>query len=548
MTVDLVVRGGRIADGTGNPWFQADVAIDRGRVAAIGELSTVAAHTVIDAHGKVLAPGFIDAHSHSDLRLFAEPTLDAKLRQGVTTEIIGQDGLSVAPLSDSSRQVWPERLRALLGGVEFDWPWRTVHEFLTAVDDARPAVNAAFLVPHGAVRSAAMGFDARAPERTELRDMQRLVEQALADGAVGVSTGLIYPPCRYADTEELIDLCRPAAGSGAPFVTHVRDEGERLEQAMEETLRVAREAGVPAHVSHLKAIGTRNHAKLPRVLAMFDAARADLEVTFDQYPYTAGSTFLSALLPPRLTAESTERMLQLLADPAVRDEVARELELPGEGTDLIYSCGWDSVRIGGVHTAGNRWCEGKTLPEVAAERGLAPADALFDLLIEEEAHATMVHFWGTEEVVASAIGHPLGMIGSDGIFGGKPHPRLYGTFPRVLGPWVRSGSLRLEEAVRRMTSAPARRFGLTGRGIVTEDAVADLVVFDAQRVGDTATYDHPDSSPVGIEQVIVNGVLTLDDGRLTGARAGRALRFRDGTPGADALVDPRAAAPADLGK
>ncbi|MDR7483641.1 MAG: D-aminoacylase [Armatimonadota bacterium] len=526
-TFDLIIRGGTIVDGTGNPWYRADAGISGGRIVALDCLDGGEAPAVLEASGHIVAPGFIDVHTHSELRLLTDPLLEPKIRQGVTTEIVGLDGLSLAPLTDATRATLPARLAGLAGTAAVAWDWGTVGEFLARLEAARPAPNVAYLAPHGTIRAAVAGFDARPLRPDEVRAAQALLAAALDDGAVGFSTGLIYPPCSFADADELAALCRVAARAGAPFVVHVRNESEHVLDAMDEVIEVARASGAPLHVSHLKAAGRRNWDKLATVLERFDRARAaGIDVTFDQYPYAAGSTFLSALLPPWAHDGGPPSLLARLRDPQARRRIARELEQPGRWENFVYACGWEAVQVAAVRTDANRWCEGRRLPEIAQARGQAPAEALFDLLLEEDAAATMILFWGEEDRITDAMRHPLQMVGSDGIFGGKPHPRLYGTFPRVLGPCVRGGTLRLEDAVRRMTSAAAARFGLTGRGILQHGAWADLVVFDPATVADRATYDDPHQYPAGIRHVLVNGVPVVRDGQVTGARPGRVLRWR----------------------
>jgi len=526
-TFDLLVRGGRIVDGTGTPWYRADVGVTGGRIVAVGHLDGSDARAVLDAHEHVVAPGFIDVHTHSELRLLTDPLLEPKIRQGVTTEIIGQDGLSLAPLTDATAAALPARLAGLAGATDAVWTWRSVGEFLARLEAARPAPNVAYLAPHGTIRAAVAGVEARPLTADELRRARALLQAALDDGAVGFSTGLIYPPCSFADADELVALCTVPARVGAPFVVHVRNESAYVLEAMDEVLEVARRSGAPLHVSHLKAAGRRHWDALPSVLERFDRARAaGIEVTFDQYPYAAGSTFLSALLPPWAHDGGPAALLARLRDPESRRRLADALAQPGRWENFVYACGWDAVQVAAVRTEANRWCEGRRLPEIAQARGQSPAEALFDLLIEEEAAATMIVFWGEEARITEAMRHPLQMVGSDGIFGGKPHPRLYGTFPRVLGPYVRNGTLRLEDAVRRMTAAAAHRFGLVGRGLLVPGAWADVVVFDPATIADRATYDAPHQYPVGIRHVLVNGVPVVRDGEVTGARPGRVLRWR----------------------
>jgi len=526
--LDLLIRDARVLDGSGNPWFRADVGVSDGRIAAIGRLASgpyqLSARRVIGAAGRVLCPGFIDTHVHSELAFLTDPTLEPKVRQGITTEVLGQDGLSVAPVSDATRPQFRQRLAGLLGR-DADWTWSSVAEYLERVEAARPSVNACYLAPHGTIRAVVMGFDQRPATAEELEAMQAEVARAMAEGAVGLSSGLIYPPCAFGDAGELEALCRVAGERGGVFVVHVRNEGDGIVEAIDEVVGLTRRAGIPLHVSHLKVAGARNKSKLDAVLERFGTARAGgHDVTFDQYPYFAGSTVLDSLLPPWVLDGGVPRMLERLRDPGMRRRIAAELERPAEWENFVHTCGWQAVVISSVRSEANRAVVGKNLVEIARLRGVSPADACFDILLEEGAGVSMVLFWGDEDVVRRAMAHPLQMVGSDGVFGIQPHPRVYGAFPRVLGPYVRDGVLPLEEAVRKMTSHPAQRFGLAGRGLVKAGFWADLVLFDPDRVTDRATYEDPHQFPEGIDLVVVNGEVVVEDGRHTGARPGRVLR------------------------
>jgi N-acyl-D-amino-acid deacylase len=330
--LDLLIRDARVLDGSGNPWFRADVGVAEGRIAAIGRLASgpyqLSAHRVIDAGGRVLCPGFIDTHVHSELAFLTEPTLEPKVRQGITTEVLGQDGISVAPVSDITRPQFRQRLAGLLGR-DTEWNWSSVADYLERVETARPSANACYLAPHGTIRAFVVGFDQRSVTAEELKAMQAQVARALADGAVGLSSGLIYPPCAYGDTAELEALCRVAGERGGAFVVHVRNEGDNIVEAMDEVIGLTFRAGIPLHVSHLKVVGTRNRHKLETVLERFEAARrGGHDVTFDQYPYVAGSSVLDSLLPPWVLDGGVSRMLERLRDPTMRRRIAAELEQP----------------------------------------------------------------------------------------------------------------------------------------------------------------------------------------------------------------------------
>jgi N-acyl-D-amino-acid deacylase len=521
MPFDLLLRNARVVDGSGNPWYRADVAIAGGRIAAVGMLGSAEAREIIDVAEHCLCPGFIDTHSHSDLLLLVEPLNTPKLLQGITTDVLGQDGLGVAPLRAEHVALWRRHLAGLQGDPPLDWTWRSFADYLHALERARPAVNVAVLATHGAVRLHAMGMAQRAPQPAELAAMRAQIREALAAGAVGFSTGLEYTPCSYADTDELVALCREVAPSGGCYVTHMRNEGPLLLEALGEALAIAQRAGLPLLVSHLKAKAPAFQPLLSRALAMMEQARAQgIDVTFDQYPYGAGSTMLSALVPGWAHEGGPEALLARLDDPVTRERLMAAIS-PGAGLT------WDDILLSAIAADSYRAWEGQTLGAIArAEKRPAPALVL-ELLRATRLGAAMIRFWGHDDNVARALAHPLGMLGTDALMIGSPHPRTYGSTARILGHFVRErGTLRLEEAVRRMTSLPAQRLGLADRGLVRPGLWADLVVFDPARIADRATYAEPRQHPVGIDLVVVNGAIAARDGRPTGARAGHVLRRR----------------------
>jgi N-acyl-D-amino-acid deacylase len=488
---DLVLRGGRVIDGAGGPAFAADVAIEAGRIAAVGALDGEA-RRVLDVPGMAVAPGFIDVHSHDDVALINVPRMDFKSAQGVTTVVCGNCGAGAAPANERLQQFYRRGVEGILGPVQ-DFTWTSLPEFYDAVQAARPAVNAAFLVPHGALRVAAMGWERRAPSPAELATMRDLLAEGMAAGAVGMSTGLIYPPGAFAETDELIALAQVVSRYGGLYVSHIRNEGAHLLDAVREAIRIGEEGGVPVQISHHKASGRESWGKTQESLPIIDAARArGVEVTIDAYPYTAASTALAAIAP---RGQLAERM-----DPH----------------DVLVA----SVKH-------QHQYEGKRLDEIAAMMDLPVEEATSRLLREEENSPVAVMFIMDEPDMRRVLQYPACMIGSDGIPSptGKPHPRLYGTFPRVLGHYAREeGLLSLEEAVHRMTALPARTFRLAERGEVRGGFWADLVVFDPAKVADTATYEEPRQYPLGISHVLVNGQVVVEDGRPLSPSAGRLLQ------------------------
>ena len=514
---DLLIRNGRIVDGTGNPWYRGDLAIEGDRIAAVGRIEGGAhARQVIDAQDMVVCPGFIDAHVHADLILFEEPDFPGGVHQGVTTVIIGQDGVSYAPGSPKTQAFYRAYFAALNGDPKDAGEWRTVAEYL-AQFERRAAVNAAYLVPHGAVRIEAMGLDERAPSSAELAHMQALVAEGMRDGAIGVSTGLDYIPCNYSDTRELVEICRPAAAAGGVFVTHMRSYGAKVAEAVHETLTVGREAGLPVHISHYNGFADV-------LLPLIDAGRADgVDVTFDTYPYLAGSTILSMVCLPRwVQVGGIEATMERLSQSEVRTQLREWLEAPERG--------WDQLFLAAVNLKENKELEGLTVPQAAQKRGRSVPEFVCDLLVQEHMAVAVIAFAGPggrqEEDVRRIMRHPAHMAGSDGIYtGGKPHPRGYGTFARYLGTYVRELKiLGLEEAIRHMTSAPAQRFRLGDRGLLRTGNAADVVVFDPQSMAARATYADGKQTAQGVQHVLVNGETVLKDGKATGARPGRGLK------------------------
>jgi N-acyl-D-amino-acid deacylase len=526
---DLKIEGATVIDGSGAAGSRGDVGIRDDTIAAIGDLSREPAGSTLRAAGRVLAPGFIDMHSHSDWRLWENRRAESKIRQGVTTEVVGNCGFSPAPASAE----FLDDLRgfALYLPKGMDFAWRSVGDYLRAFDREGTALNVVQLVGHGTLRVAAMGFARRAPDPKELARMQRLLADAMEDGAWGLSTGLIYAPGSYAATEEIIEIARVAGRHRGFYASHIRGEGATLLDAVAEAIRVGREGELPVQVSHIKAAGRPNWGKVADALALIDAARAEgLDVMADVYPYTASSTTVRTLLPDWALEGGVDAMLKRLGDPEVRARIRRELDAPATGQSLLDRVGWENIMI--ASCAMRKDAEGRRLSEIGAARGMDPLDAAFELIVDEAGKAYMILFQLDENDLRRALAHPAVMIGSDGsslapygaLGAGKPHPRSYGTFPRVLGEYAREQRvLALGEAVHKMTGLPARRLGLRDRGVVRPGAKADLVVFDPKRVADQATYEAPHRYPVGVEHVIVNGRLVIKDGEHTGSLPGKLL-------------------------
>ena len=529
--LDLKISGAEVMDGTGSAGTRTDVGVRDDRIVAIGDLSREHAGRSLHAAGKVLAPGFIDMHSHSDWRLWENRRAESKIRQGVTTEVVGNCGFSPAPVVPEFRDDLRGFALHVPPGMDFTWP--TFDAYLSALDRDGLSLNVAHLVGHGTLRIAAMGFARRAPMPNELATMRALLAEAMDEGAFGLSTGLIYAPGSYSTTDEIVEVARAAARGRGFYASHMRGEGATLLEAVREAITVGREADMPVQISHLKAAGRPNWGKVAEALALIDAARADgLDVLADAYPYTASSTSLRTLLPDWALEGGVDAMLARLTDSGGRAKI-REAVTSTRGESMSLRVGWDNVMI--VGTTKRRDAEGRRLAQIAAERKLDPVDAMLELLVDEGGRAGVILFQMDEGDVRRALAHPAVMVGSDGsslaptgpMAASKPHPRSYGTFPRVLGRFARDErALSLPQAVHKMTGMPARRLGLRDRGVVRVGARADLVVFDPRRVIDVATFEEPHRYPEGIEHVVVNGRFVIKDGEHTGSLPGRVLRHQ----------------------
>ena len=536
MTFDLILRGGRIIDGTGNPWYQGDLASKNGRIAAVGRLDSVA-ETILDAKGLVIAPGFIDAHSHADGATLYFREMKSLLMQGITTVVGGQCGSSPAPVDPSLREeMEARRAKVLPPEVDPSITWTTFDDYLKKEEENGLGVNIAHLVGHGAVRIAAMGREARDPTPKELERMRELTAEAMEAGAFGISTGLIYPPGIFAKTDEIVEVAKVAAKYGGAYDSHIRGEGKTLMKSLEEAIEIGERAGIPVQISHHKAATKSIWGKSVETLRMLEEARArGVDVTVDQYPYRAGSTSLATCLPPWAHDGGMERLLERLKDPELRDKMRGDIEegIPG-WENFAGELGWENVIVSSVRSDENKPFEGKNLEEITELRGDADAfTTLFDIILEEEGSVSMIIFAMDEGDVRRIMSHHLQMVGTDSgasaaegfMRRGKPHPRGYGSYPKILGRYVRElGVLRLEEAVRKMTSFPAQRFGILDRGILRPGMWADIVVFDPETVSDKATYQDPHQYPEGIEYVLVNGRVAVQKGKTTGILAGTTLR------------------------
>ncbi len=515
--LDLLITNARIVDGTGAAAVTGSVGVRDGRIAAVGRVTGAAART-IDAGGKVLAPGFIDPHSHSDFSLLTDGNAESKIRQGVTTEVIGESG-SVAPQKPT-----PER------------PWGDFTGYFAAIEQSKTAVNLLSYVGLGQVREFVMGNDERAPKPNELEQMSRIVADSMKQGAYGVATGLIYSPNAYATTDELIALSRPASAAGGLYASHLRYDGEKLREGLEEAIAIGEGARIPVHVFHLKVTGAKNFGRMKEVIALVEAAqKRGVEFSADQYPYVASSTGLSQTIPPWAHEGGGAKLAERLKEPATRAKIRAEMDdqHPTWENRLISAGTWHNVQLASIREAAYKKYEGMRVDDAAHMAGRDPYDFVFDILIANRGNVGCVWFIIDENDLKLAMKQPWVSVGSDGsalatsgpLRAGVPHPRNFGTFPRVLGKYVREEHvITLEQAIHKMSGLTAQQLHIKDRGLIKEGLAADLVILDPATVADRATFADPFQYPIGIPTVIVNGKVVLDNGRHTGARPGIVIR------------------------
>ncbi|MBT4483066.1 MAG: D-aminoacylase [Candidatus Latescibacteria bacterium] len=524
---DCIISNGIVFDGLGDEGKELDVAILGDRIAAVGNnLNKAKAAEVIDAGGLAVAPGFIDPHSHTDYLLMINPKAESKIRQGVTTEIGGNCGLSYFPFSESQFEDNKERIKKEYG---FEITWKDISGFFSRLEETGMALNFATHVGHGTVRESIVGFEDRKPDKNELTLMKKAVRDSMDAGAVGLSTGLYYAPGSYAETDEITELCREVAALNGVHASHIRDEGDHVVESVEEVISISEKTGVSLEIAHLKAQYSRNFSKINTVLSRITQAKNEgISILADRYPYHASSTSLGSFFPRWAQEGSTDGFMARLKDKSLDRKIREHVQ---EIEKKVTS--WENVVISSVITEKNKHLEGKNIGQGASESGKSPYDFMRDLLIEEENQVSMINFSMSEENLKKILAHPLVVPGSDGsalapygaLRKGKPHLRNYGTFTRVLGKFVREDKvLTLPQAIRKMTSVPAGKFGLTGRGQVKEGYFADLVVFDPDSVNDRSDWLNPHQYPVGIEYVIVNGRMVIKEGEHTGTLPGMVLK------------------------
>jgi len=534
---DIVIKNGKIISGTGNPWYRADIGIVGDTISHIGNISKGDALEVINATNLIVSPGFIDAHSHGDLRILGDPTAEEKLMQGVTTEINGQCGMGIAPIKDEDNKSWREYIYGVFGEYpEVDFSWNTLGEYMEVVEKVKPSINVGYLVTFGAARLMVMGTDSREPNNEEVERIVRIIDESMKCGAFGMSLGMIYVPTIFATDKELMATCKVVAKNNGVLASHMRNEGDYLLDSIQEVIGLSRESGVPFQISHLKAAGKKNwHDSMGKAIELIESAREEgLDITFDQYPYIAGSTMLKVVLPPWVLEGGTESMKARLMDKDLRIKINKQINgelsldskyLKSGWDNFIALSGWDCILISSVKSDKNQKFVGKTVKQISVEINKEPIDVVSDLLIEEDGAVGMAAFMMCEDDIKTALKNELGMVGTDGLYGGKPHPRLYGTFPKILGEYVRQEKLiSLSSAIRKITSLPAQRYGIRDRGLIMEGMKADITIFDEDKIIDGSTYDNPFKCPDGIKYVMVNGKVAVKDNKIINTGNGVVLR------------------------
>lgn len=528
----MILRGGTVVDGTGAPAVVGDLLVERGRIAAVGSAARWSDPQVIDLTGLVVTPGFVDMHAHSDLAVLADPDHLAKVGQGVTLEVVGQDGLGYAPVTDASMALVRSQIAGWNGDPPLDYAWRSVADYLARVERGA-ALNVATLVPHGTVRMAVLGMASRAADPDELAAMRTIVARGLEDGAVGLSTGLTYAPGMFASDDELADALVAVREHGGYYCPHHRNYGSRVVEGYRDCLALAERAGVPLHLAHCHVNYPVNRGRAPEVLGAIDAALdRGVDVSLDAYPYLSSATTLVSLLPHRAHDGGAERTIALLEDPVQSAALRREVEVEGSDGNHGVPVDWSAVTVSSTVSPH----AGQRIDAAARREGVPAWDLVVRMLLQDRLTTGCVLAVGNEENMLAVMRHPAHTVGTDGILvGQRPHPRGWGSFPTFLGRFARdAGLFPLEEAVAHLTSRPARRLGLTDRGRIAEGVWADLVVLDPDRIGSRATYDDPRRAPDGIRLVLVNGVVVVEDGVRTAALPGRAVRGPGHRPGAPA--------------
>jgi N-acyl-D-aspartate/D-glutamate deacylase len=527
---DLLILGGTIVDGTGGPRYTADLGIKNGKIAKIGSLKNEDSKEFIDAQGLIVSPGFIDCHTHSDFSLLRNPSAIAKLSQGVTTEIIGNCGMSAAPIYDTTEELMLNYVKSVLGERPSTTHWESTQDYLAVLRSQTPAVNVGVLIGHGTVRTAVMGFENRKPTPSEMEEMKEYIREAMLAGAIGFSTGLSYAPGAYSQTEEIIELAKVAAQYNGVYVTHLRDQVDGLVQSVQEAIEIGKGANIPIVISHHKTVGIRNFGKVNDTLKLLDDVMENggIETCSDTYPYITGSTTLASVLPPWVQAGGIGQMQGKLIVQENRDRIKNDFRDGIKGWEnRPNAIGWDNIIVTATEKQENKYMEGKSIQECSLDLGKDPVDFVLDLLVEEGGNICIIFNNSCESDLITVLSHPRTMVGSDGLdVGLNPHPRLYGTFPKVLKEYVREkGVLTLEEGIYKMTGLSAKQFHLAEVGFIKEGMRADVTIFDSNEIEDLSSYNESRKLSKGIHYVMISGQVAYKEDGPTGVRAGEILNW-----------------------
>jgi len=529
----VLIKNGTIINGNNVASYVCDIFIDNSRIVAIGDStfwdkSITSDVKIIDAKGYIVSPGFIDTHSHSDLKVLTEPDVEPKLMQGITTEVLGQDGISMAPLPIQYISAWRKNLAGLDGeSSEINWEYETTKNYLAMIEAAKPSVNESYLLPHGNVRMEAMGLGNHEPSDDEIKKMCDITRREMESGCLGLSSGLIYMPCAYSNTKEIIEICKVVKEFDGVFVVHQRSEADTIISSMEEIIEIGRESGVKIHFSHFKVCGKKNWKYLDQMFDLLDSAKKEgIQVSLDQYPYVAGSTMLGVILPPWVHDGGTDKLVERLASKELREKMKKDMTdgIPG-WDNFIDFAGVEGIFITSVASDKNKDAVGLSLQQLGELKNKEPLEATFDLLMEEQNAVGMVDFYGLEDHVKKIMKRSEMNVCTDGLLSGTPHPRVYGSFARVLGKYVRQEKvLSLVEAIYKMAGKSAAALNIKERGIIKVGYYADITIFNPDTIIDKGTFENPKQFPEGIEYVIVNGEIAVENGKYTKNRNGMVIR------------------------
>ncbi|MDS0524616.1 D-aminoacylase [Clostridium sp. SHJSY1] len=524
-----MISGGTIIDGTKKNGYVQDIIIDEDIIQEIGDLKERKVDYVLNADGLIVAPGFIDTHSHSDLKILSDGDIKPKIFQGITTEVLGQDGISMAPLPTEFIKDWRKNLSGLEGDSDdISWNYNKVQDYFNEIEEKGVVSNVCYLAPHGNIRMESMGLSSNKASKEDIEKMKSILRRELEAGAIGLSSGLIYIPCTYGETEELIELCKVVAEYNKIFVVHQRSEANDIIDSMKEIIRIGKESKVKIHFSHFKICGKNNWHKADEMIALIEEAeREGVKISFDQYPYEAGSTMLSVIIPPWVHNGGANKMLERIKSKDLRSQIIKEIyETDCNWDNFVEFAGIEGIYITSVKKDKNKDVIGKNLKELGDMRMKDPVEAALDLLIEEENAVGMIDYYGSEDILIKFMKRPEQNFCTDGLLGGKPHPRVYGAFPRGLGRYVRELKvLSLEEAIYKMTYKSAATIGIKNRGCIAPGYKADIVIFDKNKIIDKGTFIEPKQYPKGISYVIVNGNIVLKNGEYFNGNFGTLIKL-----------------------